>query len=127
MHRPQKKRFCELSNFQVFYAEIYCNLPKTCAAGITEKELLAAVQYLTIEKPNLWYCGRDSGSNFTSAHRPFPFRKNCCNARDTSRETFARSEGAGTFSKRQRFAVSNDIAPQTATRAACELECCNRR
>ena len=61
MHRPQKKRFCELSNFQVFYAEIYCDLPKTCAAGITEKELLAAVQYLAIEKPNLWYCGRDSG------------------------------------------------------------------
>ena len=61
MHRPQKKRFCELSNFQVFSAESYCDLPKTCAAGITEKELLAAVQYLAIEKPNLWYCGRDSG------------------------------------------------------------------
>ena len=62
MHRPQKKRFCELSNFQVFSAESYCDLPKTFAAGITEKEFLAAVQYLAIEKPNFWYCGRDGGS-----------------------------------------------------------------
>ena len=53
---------CELPNFQVFSAESYCDLPKTFAAGITEKEFLAAVQYLAIEKPNFWYCGRDGGS-----------------------------------------------------------------
>ena len=64
MHRPQKKRFCEFSNAQVIYGEGYCDLPKKIVpqGQLKRSFCLAAAQYLAIEKPNFWYCGRDGGS-----------------------------------------------------------------